>query len=242
MKYLGNLTEDQIIDFKFSTHKADGTPITLANGAVKVYKGNATDTEINTGVTLSVDFDGVTGLHNVNIDTSAAAFYAVANDYSVVITAGTVDSVSVVGTVLATFSIENRLNVLDELTAGHTVAGSAGKALTDILADTGTDGVVVATASKTGYGLSAAALDAILVESGITPSAALTDDAGNQLTSINARQALAAMLSALAAVLAGAATTTVTTKQAAKPAGNTRISATVDADGNRSAITLKVPT
>jgi hypothetical protein len=132
--------------------------------------------------------------------------------------------------------------VLDELTAGHAVAGSAGKALTDILADTGTDGVVVATASKTGYGLSAAALDAILVESGITPSAALTDDAGNQLTSINARQALAAMLSALAAVLAGAATTTVTTKQAAKPAGNTRISATVDADGNRSAITLKVPT
>ena len=163
MKYLGNLTEDQVIDFKFSTHKADGTPITLANGVVKVYKDNATDTEINTGVTLSVDFDGVTGLHNVNIDTSAAAFYAVASDYNVVITVGTVDGVSVVGTVLATFSIENRLNVLDELTAGHAVAGSAGKALTDILADTGTDGVVVATASKTGYGLAADGLDSITV-------------------------------------------------------------------------------
>jgi hypothetical protein len=109
MKYLGNLTEDQIVDFKFSTHTATGAPITLAGTpVVKVYKANATDSEVSTGVTLSVDFDGVTGLHNVRIDTSAAAFYAVANDYSVVITTGTVDGVSVVGTVLATFSIENR--------------------------------------------------------------------------------------------------------------------------------------
>lgn len=109
MKYLGDLTEDQVIDFKFSTHKADGTPITLAGTpVVKVYKANATDSEIATGVTLTVDFDGVTGLHNVRIDTSADAFYAIANDYSVVITTGTVDGVSVVGTVLATFSIENR--------------------------------------------------------------------------------------------------------------------------------------
>jgi len=116
MKYLGNLTEDQTIDFKFSTHQADGTPITLAGTpapAVKVYKGNATDSETATGVTLSVDFDGVTGLHNVNIDTSAAAFYAVGSDYSVVITVGTVDGVSVVGTVLATFSIENRFMEAD---------------------------------------------------------------------------------------------------------------------------------
>jgi len=109
MKYLGDLTEDQTIDFKFSTHKADGTPITLAGTpVVKVYKANATDSETATGVTLSVDFDSVTGLHNLRIDTSADAFYAVANDYSVVITAGTVDGVSVVGAVLATFSIENR--------------------------------------------------------------------------------------------------------------------------------------
>jgi hypothetical protein len=36
--------------------------------------------------------------------------------------------------------------VLDELIAGHAAAGSAGKALTDILADTGTDGVVLTSA------------------------------------------------------------------------------------------------
>jgi len=109
MKYLGDLTEDQTINFKFSTHAADGTPTTLAGTpALKIYKGAATDSEIATGVTLSVDFDGITGLNNVAIDTSADAFYAIGSDYSVVITTGTVNSVSVVGVELATFSIENR--------------------------------------------------------------------------------------------------------------------------------------
>ncbi len=115
MQYLGNYTEDYTtLNFKFSTHKTDGTPITLAGTpAVKVYKANSTSTETATGVTLTVDFDSVTGLHNVLIDLSADAFYAVGNDYSVVITAGTVNSVSVVGTVLAHFSIENRFNEVD---------------------------------------------------------------------------------------------------------------------------------
>lgn len=90
--------------------------------------------------------------------------------------------------------------------------------------------------------LTSVGLDAVLVESSISAGASLTDDASTQLTSINARQALALALSALAGVLAGAAGTTITTKQTAKPAGNTRITATVDADGNRSALTLKVPT
>lgn len=127
MKFLGNLTEDQVIDFHFSTHAADGTPTTLAGTpVVSVYKANATNTETTTGVTLDVDFDSVTGLNHVRIDTSADAFYAVANDYSVVITTGTVDSVSVVGTVLATFSIENRFNEADAVKiAGQTVTAAA---------------------------------------------------------------------------------------------------------------------
>lgn len=90
--------------------------------------------------------------------------------------------------------------------------------------------------------VAAAALDSVLIESAIPAGASLTDDANTQLTAINLRQALALQLSALAAVLAGAATTNVTTKPAGLPAGNTRISATVDSDGNRSALTLKVPT
>lgn len=108
MKHLGNLIEDQIIDFTFSTHAADGTPTSLAgNPAISVYKANST-AQTTEGVTLTVDFDSVTGLNHVRIDTSAHAFYATGNDYSVVITTGTVDGTSVVGTTLAVFSIENR--------------------------------------------------------------------------------------------------------------------------------------
>lgn len=111
MQYLGDYVEDYAtLNFKFSTHKADGTPIALAGTpAVSVYKANGT-TQSTAGITLTVDFDSVTGLNNVLIDLSADAFYAVSNDYQVVITTGTVDSVSVVGTVLAHFSVENRFN------------------------------------------------------------------------------------------------------------------------------------
>jgi hypothetical protein len=106
-----------------------------------------------------------------------------------------------------------------------------------------TAGVTVATNNdKTGYALAAAGLDPVLIESAIAASAALVNDAGTQLTAVNARQALAAILSAVAAQLAGAATTTVTTKPAAKPAANDRITATVTADGDRTAVTLRVPT
>jgi hypothetical protein len=114
MQYLGDYAEDYAtLNFKFSTHKADGTPATLSGTpAISVYKANGT-TQSTAGITLTADFDSVTGLNNVLIDLSADAFYAVANDYSVVITTGTVDSVSVVGTVLAHFSIENRFNEVD---------------------------------------------------------------------------------------------------------------------------------
>jgi len=141
MQYLGDYAEDATLNFKFSTHKADGTPIALAGTpAISVYKANGT-TQSTAGVTLTTDFDSVTGLNNVLIDLSADAFYAVANDYQVVITTGTVDSVSVVGTVLAHFSIENSYElqttaaaiadaVLEESLADHKeVANSLAKAL-----------------------------------------------------------------------------------------------------------------
>ena len=114
MQYLGDYAEDYAtLNFKFSTHKADGTPATLSGTpAISVYKANGT-TQSTAGITLTADFDSVTGLNNVLIDLSADAFYAVASDYQVVITTGTVDSVSVVGTVLAHFSIENRFAEVD---------------------------------------------------------------------------------------------------------------------------------
>ena len=90
--------------------------------------------------------------------------------------------------------------------------------------------------------LDSAGIDQVLVESGITAGAGLTDDAATQLTSINARQSLALLLSAVGGVLSGLPGTSITVKQTAKSSGSSRIVATVDSSNNRSAFTLKVPT
>lgn len=76
---------------------------------------------------------------------------------------------------------------------------------------------------KTGYALSSAGLDSVTIESGL-----------------NARQALSIIASASAGVLAGAATSTVTIAAAGVPATN-RVTASVDSNGNRSAVTLNPP-
>jgi hypothetical protein len=109
MKYVGDFNPGASVGSKFNTHQADGTPITLAGTpAVSVYKKDST-TESTAGVTLTVDYDSRTGLHAVVIDTTAdGTFYAAGNDFDVALTAGTVDSISVVGTVLFSFSLENR--------------------------------------------------------------------------------------------------------------------------------------
>ena len=119
--YLDDYNLSATIDFKFTTRKSTGLPTQLAGSpAVSVYKTNST-TQTTTGVTLTVDFDSVTGLNHVRIDTSAdGTFYAAGCDFAVVITAGTVDSISVVGETVATFSILNR-SALRPTTAGQTL-------------------------------------------------------------------------------------------------------------------------
>lgn len=92
--------------------------------------------------------------------------------------------------------------------------------------------------------LVASGLDRVLVESGISASAALTDDAGTQLTAVNARQVLALLLSDALGIIAGATggASTVTVKPGGLPAGNTRLTIAADANGNRSTASAKVPT
>lgn len=89
-----------------------------------------------------------------------------------------------------------------------------------ILADTGTDGVVVA--DKTGFSLSSAGIDAILDE---VVEGTLT-----------MRQMLRVFLSALAGKSTGGGTLSLTFRDEAD--AKARITATVDSNGNRTAITL----
>lgn len=102
-------------------------------------------------------------------------------------------------------------------------------------------GSVGSVTTKTGYKLASDGLDAILIEAAISASAALINDSGTQLTSINARQAVSLILAACAAKISGAATTTMDVKPAGLPAASSRVVATVDADGNRTPDTVRVP-
>lgn len=92
-------------DVKFTTRRfTTGVPFALASGAVSAYPDNST-TQITAGITLTADFDGVTGLNNVRVVATAGNGYAAGSNYALVITTGTVDSVSVVGEVVAEFSL-----------------------------------------------------------------------------------------------------------------------------------------
>lgn len=122
---LGDFTPGKTIRFKFNTHTATGTPITLAGTpALSVYKDGGT-TESTAGVTLTVDFDARTGFHDVAINTAAdGTFYSAGSDFQVVITTGTVDSINVAGTVVGSFSLSNR-SALRPTTADRTLGVDA---------------------------------------------------------------------------------------------------------------------
>lgn len=112
MSYLGDFVLGDTLDFKFTTVNTSGVPTTLTGTPViSAYPGNST-TELTAGIALTADFDSRTGLNHVRVVASSGNGYAVATDYKLVITAGTVSGNSVVGYVVGEFSIQNRITNL----------------------------------------------------------------------------------------------------------------------------------
>lgn len=110
--YLGDFAAGATVHFKWNTFSTTGASITRAtDGVIKIYKdGSSTERSSASGVTDTEDFDSRTGVHLCSIDLSDntdAGFYAAAHEYSVYITAATIDG-QVVNAVLAHFSIQNR--------------------------------------------------------------------------------------------------------------------------------------
>lgn len=155
--YLGELIDGGTHDFMFTTVNGSGVPTTLAGTPVlSVYKDNST-TETTTGPTLTADFDTRTGLNQVRL-VLTDAFYVADTDYSVVITTGTVNGNSVVGYVVAQFSIQNRGVDWGNIQRPTTAVDLSG---TDIqLVDTtttntdmvGTDDALLAASAPTNFG------------------------------------------------------------------------------------------
>lgn len=130
--YLGDLPVSGVVDFNWSTNNGSGASITRAtNGTVSVYKSNSV-TQTTTGVTDTEDFDGLTGIHHCRIDTSTdGTFYAAGNEFSVVLSAATIDG-QTVNSVLAHFSVERGGGAL-ALIKNATYGLSAIKTLVDDL-------------------------------------------------------------------------------------------------------------
>lgn len=127
MKHLGDFDAASVLHTKFTTYRpSTGAVFTLGGTpVVSVYKDGSL-TQSTAGITLTVDFDGLTGLHHLAIDTSAdGTFYSAGSHFEAVITTGTVDSVSVVGSCVASFSIRKD-SALKATVAGRTLDVSAG--------------------------------------------------------------------------------------------------------------------
>jgi hypothetical protein len=200
MTYLGDIALGDTIDLKFATVNTSGVPTTLAGTPViSAYPGNST-TQLTAGITLTVDFDSVTGMHNVRVVATSGNGYATATNYALVITTGTVGGSSVVGYVIGHFSIEARSALRPTVAARTLDVSAAGEAGVDwanvgspttalnlsgttvatsqvVASVTGavgsvTAGVTVTTNNdKTGYALSAGGVTA--VQSGLATSSAL---------------------------------------------------------------------
>lgn len=136
MSYLGDIALEKTFDTKFTTVTTTGAPTVLAGSpVVSAYPDNST-TQLTAGITLTVDFDGVVGLNNVRVVATAANGYAAGVNYQLVITTGTVGGVSVVGYVVAEFSIQAR-SALRPATADRTlIVDGAGKVQGVVLVDT----------------------------------------------------------------------------------------------------------
>ena len=114
--YLGDYAEDSTIYLMFNTFTSDDpsascTITNLLNTDVHIHKDDGLTQRNNAaGITVSVDFDGITGSHLLKIDSSddtVSGFWVKAHDYFVRIEGTTVDAATI-NSVVCHFSIENR--------------------------------------------------------------------------------------------------------------------------------------
>ena len=121
MNYLGDFTEDVTVYMMFNTYTSDdpsasSTITNFTNTDVHIHKDDGLTQRNNAaGITVSVDFDGITGSHMVKIDTSddtVGGFWVVGHEYFVRIEGTTIDGATI-NSVIGQFSIENRFNEVD---------------------------------------------------------------------------------------------------------------------------------
>jgi hypothetical protein len=140
--YYGDFAEDDTVDIPFNTFTSDdpsasSTITNFINTDVHIHKdGGLTQRNNAAGITVSVDFDGITGNHLVKIDTSddtVAEFWVTGSEYQVRIEGTTVDGATV-NAWIGAFSIERAGGTIAllKLIQAAVITNAAG---TDVAAD-----------------------------------------------------------------------------------------------------------
>ena len=103
---------NQTIYLYFNTVGTDGVAETLAGTpAVEIYE-DGSDTQITSAETLTASADSVVGFNRLAVDLNDAGFET-GKTYTVVLSGGTVDSVSVAGRIIGVFSVGRYASATD---------------------------------------------------------------------------------------------------------------------------------
>ena len=144
MNYVGDFAADETVYLNFASYDSNGASVTLtglATSDIEIYKnGGTTQRSSDAGYTVSTDFDTITGIHAISIDTSDntdAGFFAAGNDYVVIVSSVTIDS-QTVSFVAGSFSIENRFMRGTDNAALASALATVDTNVDAILVDTGT--------------------------------------------------------------------------------------------------------
>ena len=165
-------TLDATVYQMFTTRSIAGVPTALAGTPVVSAYENDSATQITDGITLGVDHDGVTGLNLLTIAATTANGFESGKDYNLVITTGTVDSVSAVGEVVGAFSIGRSAAAVD--LANATDGLGALKTLIDALNDFDPSATNVSVGSIAANAINAASINAGAITSGKFAAGAIT--------------------------------------------------------------------
>jgi hypothetical protein len=126
MSHRGDFRAGTTLHLYFNSRDTTGAPASLGGSptSLVVYKDNST-TQSVAGVTFTGNFDGVTGLNLVSIDTSSdTAFYTVGSRFMVALDNGVVGGISVVGGVVAEFTLSPIAFGRDGLVVGSVASGA----------------------------------------------------------------------------------------------------------------------
>ena len=138
-------TVGDTIYMKFTTRQfSTGTPFILDDSPVLSAYEDASVTQITAGVSLTVDLDSVTGLNLATIVATGGNGFEVNKHYAIVITTGTVDSVSVVGEVVGEFTLSQSAAAVAIAAGVDAVKISGSPTAADNL-QRGTEGLVLST-------------------------------------------------------------------------------------------------